>query len=171
MKVVGIDPGKNGCACLIDSKNNLIKYKKLVFNKANMLDRPQLDNWLREINPNLIVMEKVQGRGGWGATQSFNFGLICGQIMGSVSEYPTVFPPPQTWQAVSCRCIMKGASDAKERTLAAYRTMFPKNPLGLKKTYDKDRLDSFMIALYGQIVFAKIQDFDLKLVEEKEEAE
>jgi len=167
MKVVGIDPGKNGCLCLIDSKNNFIKFKKLVFNKSNILDKSPLLNFLKNENPDLVVMEKVQGRGGWGATQSFNFGLVCGQIMATASDYPMVFPPPQTWQAVSCRGVAKGAGDAKERTLSAYRTMFPKNPLLLKKTYDKDRLDSFMIALYGQIVFAKIQSFNFELAEEK----
>jgi hypothetical protein len=169
MKIIGVDPGKNGWLTLTDSVDGLVKFKKLIFNKSNLIDKKIVLNFIESVSPDLIVCEKVMGRGGWGATQSFNFGFICGQIFGCFSDYQTVFVPPQSWQAVVCRGIIKTGT-AKERTLATYQTLFPGNPLQFKKSANHDLLDSFMISIYGQIVFAKISNFNFKLNEEEGES-
>ena len=169
MIIIGIDPGKQGCLCATDSKIGTIEIHKLDFNKNNILNKGKIEGFLDKIKPDLIITEKVQGRGGWGATQTFSFGSTCGQIWYAVSDYQLMFVLPRSWQGIVCKGIplMK---KAKDRTVTAYASLFPKNPLNLmlNKNFDTNILDAFMISIYGQITFAKIENFNFEMIKKED---
>lgn len=157
MKIVGIDPGKNGSVVSIDSDNQCsLVVHKLQFDECNILDIFLLNNFLQKESPDCIYIEKIMGRGGtWGATQNFNFGMIYGQILLAVREAKIPFKmiTPQSWQKVIHKGISKSI-DSKKRTLIAYKNLFPDQPIpkGPKGgAADPNTIDAFLIAVYGTL--------------------
>ena len=156
MIILGIDPGKNGKAIVLNTeKNKSISIYSFDFDACNILDAKNYITFIQHNNVDCIFLEKVMGRGGasWGATNNFNFGMIYGQILlaTKMAQKPMILITPQTWQKIIHKGIPTSLG-AKEKTLAAYQNLFPHDPLPKtprsKKT-DNNLIDALMIALYG----------------------
>jgi len=155
MIIVGIDPGKKGYCVLIDTSSTTMEKAPIEFDKAGMLDEAKLVSFLDSRQVNMILIEKVGGRVGWGASQVFNFGFGYGQIRQVVARYPHTLVPAQTWQKV----IHAGISPklpAKERSLLAYKQLYPNGPIQLEGKQSKlndNLIDALLIATYGVLKF------------------
>lgn len=159
MIVVGIDPGKKGCAVALSTDAPKGFGYLLDFDKAGHLDTAKLTRFLDLTRPSVIVCEKVMGRGGdgWGATQVFNFGFTCGEINAVIGTWAKKhhasihYVPPQNWQKVIHEGVASSLA-AKTRSMIAYERMFPHRPIPLtpksKKT-DDNIVDALLIATWG----------------------
>lgn len=156
MIFVGIDPGKNGCLAAYNPITHAVHYSFLVFDKNNTLDQRQLRSVLDTFNDSMVFMEKLRGRAGLGATQTFNMGYLYGQVYSVVANYSHRLVPAQTWQK-SIHAAIKPTLSAKERSQAAYRQLFPKGGLPETKRglVENNLLDAFLIAIYGALEVGK----------------
>ena len=150
--ICGIDPGKSGAICILNSDKKTCYYLKTPVKKVGLLDMDLLARMLYEVDG--IYMEKVGGRKGWGATQTFNFGSIYGQTWLAISHLPHKLVTPATWQKAAHDGISTSLS-AKERTKAAFMTQNPSAP----KLHD-GIMDAFFIGSYGLKQHSKIFLFD-----------
>lgn len=112
----------------------------------------------------VVYVEHVMGRGGWSAGSNFSFGAIAGAAISLMREYgwEVKLVRPQVWQAaVFAAADAKapvwremwgtGKTTSKEKTLAAYRTLFPSQPLPLNQVGEPEHntIDALLLAYYG----------------------
>jgi hypothetical protein len=171
MHFVGIDPGKLGYISVLDTDNHTVYLSRIFFDKNNTLDQKKMVNVLDQFPVCLVFLEQIKGRGGWGATQTFNMGFLYGQVYSIVSRYPHRLIAPQTWQKVIHSSI-KPTITAKERSRAAYRQLFPNGglPENKRSIVDNNLLDAFLISVYGAYTFGKVgyvKINEVKIIEEK----
>jgi hypothetical protein len=146
MKICGIDSGKSGAMVCLNDQNSQAIYARFKFDKQNILDAKAMSQFLYEMDPDMVVMEKVSGRSGHGATQTFNWGFIVGQQTLIALEHAVKFVTPQAWQKI-CHAGVSPSLTAKERSMVAFNNTNPNNPLGSKPNHNV--VDAFLIALYG----------------------
>ena len=156
MFIAGIDPGKQGAIVILHTNDTVAFKYKLKYPDGDLCHN-SVHDILSLHRPGLIIIEKVQGFKGASATSTFNFGYAVGQLNLAVraSNIPYKLITPQRWQK-ELHVGIKGSLSAKERTMAAYRQMFPhepipKGPRGGK--IDDNVLDAFVIAVYGVIKY------------------
>jgi hypothetical protein len=161
MIVVGIDPGKKGALVRLCADSNDASLDSLEFSKDGVLNFKRFKSFITDNAPNrgLIVLEQLHGRGNsanakWGANQVFSFGMVYGQILLSSRAlgWAVKLVPPQTWQKMF-HVGTKGT--AKERTMIAYQSMFPGEPIprSARGKLDDNAVDAWMIAVYGVLKF------------------
>lgn len=145
MKILGVDPGKTGSCCLLDTDTNSATFLNFKVDKNNFLQADTLYAFIMQNEPDIIVMEKVQGRGGMGATAVFTFGYVTGQIVNTIkfTHMPFKHITPQSWQK-KMHSGQDGSMNPKEKSLAAFNNLCPDYPLGKKPK--QDIVDAFLIA-------------------------
>jgi hypothetical protein len=151
MCVVGIDPGKRGYAVALNLKQKRIFLIKLKFDDLRF-DPSNLLRFLDDQKIDAIYVEKVQGRGGWGATQNFNFGFVTGQIYAAINEYDYYMVTPRTWQNhIGKIKMVNPEAEPKKKTFMAYRKFYPQNPLPTNRVgnLDDNMIDALMIATFA----------------------
>jgi hypothetical protein len=146
MKICGIDSGKLGAMACLDDKNSSVIYTRFKFDKQNILNAKMMSQFLYDMDADMILMEKVSGRAGHGATQTFNWGFIVGQQVLTALEHPVKFVTPQAWQKV-CNEGCPGNLKAKEKSMISFMNLNPHKPLGEKP--NNNIVDAFLIGLYG----------------------
>jgi len=154
MIIAGIDPGKEGYCVALDILTKTIWKYPINFDRNGILNLDEFENeFFGKIKPDLIILEKVMGRGGWGATQTFSMGLSYGQIHLATKKIgvPYRLVIPQTWQ----KLIFEGITQklpAKIKANLAYRQLFPNDPIpNLRGSKNKNEniVDALLIATYG----------------------
>jgi hypothetical protein len=157
MVVTGIDPGKDGQVVTLDS-NSFVGYsQRLRYSKDGLLDAELLKSHLDTHKPNLVLLEKVGGRAGWGATQNFSFGCNWAQVRLTISSYPYRLIAPQTWQKLIHQGVATNIS-TKERSLVAYEQLYPNRPLPVgpkSKRPDDNLIDALLLATFGMMSYYK----------------
>lgn len=152
MIVAGIDTGKRGAIVVIDTESTWAWAEKLKYNKKKLLLNRIGD---RFNNVDLVIIEKIKGRGGWTAATSFGMGFYFGQIMHEVVKTGRQFEYvlPEAWTGIMHRNVT--GKDAKKKTLAAYHAMFPHDPVGITRGsgaredgYHDGLIDALMIAAH-----------------------
>jgi hypothetical protein len=158
MKISGIDPGTKGYVVTVDTMSEMAWKYRLRFDAQGLLNYGDfVDGFLDNHNPDLILLEKVNGREGWGATQTFSFGYVYGQLHLAIKlgTRPYRLVSPQTWQ----KEMHKGISPKlkpKTRSEIAYQQMFPHDPVPIAsraKKRNDNITDSLLIAAYGALTF------------------
>ena len=160
MIICAADPGKKGALVALDTDSRYCNHIKLSYDKAAELETGPLDWWLACVRPDLVLMEKVGGRAGWGAVQTFNFGDVYGQLRGYLKyrRLPRRMVPPKTWQAFA-HAGVGSSGKAKERSLAAISQVFPTCPKLHEGVSDALLMAWFGVSQYGKS--ARI-DWDFK---------
>ena len=146
MKIAGIDTGAKGCICLLDVVEKTASYLKLPYRDDGIINGYLIEKLFEGFNGvNRVVIEKVQGRGGWGATQTFNFGKNYGMVLGLLHHLPLTFVQPAEWQ----KAIHKGiaGATAKDRSLSVFASLNPS--FGQVRKCDEGLVDSFFIARWS----------------------
>lgn len=145
MKIMGIDPGKNGGICILDQSGEVLTLIKMPATPSDLY------NFLVEHSDcNACVLEKVGGMPGNGGSAMFNFGKGYGWIeMALIAcKIKTVTVTPQKWQ----KYYQLGSSSScthtewKNKLKAKAQQLFPS--LGKKITLVT--CDAMLIAEYGR---------------------
>lgn len=134
MILTAIDPGKEGAVLTVDSEANRGFYLLLDYAKDGILKADPIKDLIKHVPPQKVFIEKVGGRGGWGATHNFNYGLCYGQLRYLIasSGYPHQLLTPAIWQ----KTVHEGIDvklEAKVKSQLAYRNLFPKDPIAAKR--------------------------------------
>lgn len=145
MKIMGIDPGKNGGICILDQSGEVLTLIKMPATPSDLY------NFLGEHSDcNACVLEKVGGMPGNGGSAMFNFGKGYGWLeMALIAcKIKTVTVTPQKWQkyyqlGCSSSCTH---TEWKNKLKAKAQQLFPS--LGKKITLVT--CDAMLIAEYGR---------------------
>lgn len=124
MIYIGIDPGKNGCIALIDSKRvDTISLKDPISDDV-------IDYLLGIGNSYKVLLEKVHSMPRQGVTSMFSFGMNYGMIQGVLAglgiEYDLV--TPQTWQSrlgLSRKGVKESTTQKKNRHKDLAKSLYP----------------------------------------------
>lgn len=161
MIFLGIDPGKQGAAVLIDRSGRPITARKLP-HLGKDLDLPPLTAWLEvacydagcSVDAVIAAVEALGSRpspkmGAASAiTMGKNWGRLAGWLSGLGCRHDIV--QPKAWQKLIC----PGSSDPKTRSLGACRRLFPTLDLtpGRKVKPDDNIADAALIAEWARRV-------------------
>jgi hypothetical protein len=162
--ILAFDPGSRGVAVAASLHTDGARIFPLKFKKGeehSYLHEPKslraaFDCFAASAYP-LVVVEAVRGRGGWSAQSNFSFGVTVGAIVGMAAarDLRVVSVEPQTWQKAIAAEGAKGGQ--KDRSLAAYRRIFPHEPLPPRKdgTIDHNAIDALLIAYWGAVFLGR----------------
>lgn len=148
--VLGLDPGSEGAAVALSLVSDSAKAWRLPGAKLDGFPIADLSRIRDAFKvPPLCFMEKVSAETKWGKS-GFAFGARAGGMASLLASFgwETHMVHPHKWQAL----FHPGhQGDAKARSLAAYRVMFPDAPLPKNAAGRDDHnvLDAFLIAVYG----------------------
>jgi len=163
VKIAGIDPGRSGAIVVLDMESRKAWDHSFSYDGEKVLDGLALLAFLLKTKPDVLLMEKVIGRGGWNATTNFSLGSSFGQIAQVVrlfrSSHESIFRlvEPKKWTTLLHEGLDKKL-EAKERSLLAYAQLFPHAPLKVgprSGKIDHNVLDALLIAVYGVMKFGK----------------
>ena len=150
MRVLGIDPGRSGALCLLDTVTHTAVYSPIPW-AGKLIDYCVLDQIMGSEYAGLIALEEVRGRGGWGATQTFTFGCNYGLILAWVGVRKHILVPPKTWQNLA-HLGAKGDTP-KAKSLDSFNKINPTS-----KIKNDGVIDAFHIARYGLLQFGRFTD-------------
>jgi hypothetical protein len=150
MRCIGIDTGSTGVICELDVYEKTARYLKIPYRDDGIINGFKIDQTFEGFaNVHKIVIEKVQGRGGWGATQCFSMGKNFGMLLGLLHHVPLTFVQPPTWQ----KRIHKGVKGvtAKDKSFSVFASLNPSFPFELNKTNKVHTgiIDAFFIARWA----------------------
>lgn len=141
MRIIGIDPGKNGAWCLLDTSDYSAICGKLQWTEDGVFDFGKIDKFWDH-----VIIEKVKAiPHKMGASSAFTFGMGYGQIVFAFSGYGTTLVSPKTWQA---HCLEGIDTDLnpKLRSRAGFARL---NPEFKSAKLDDNITDAFHLANYG----------------------
>lgn len=145
MKIIGIDPGKNGGICILNQNGEVLTLIKMPATPSDLY------SFLAEHSDcNACVLEKVGGMPGNGGSAMFNFGKGYGWLeMALIAcKIKTITVTPQKWQ----KYYQLGSSSScthtewKNKLKAKAQQLFPLQ--GKKITLVT--CDAMLIAEYGR---------------------
>lgn len=196
---IGVDPGKTGFITLLKNDDNPVffemPYKKVETGELLKSGKPKTKLEFDEYgfihifndilygyiaNENVdtevyVSIEEVQGRGGWSATNNFNFGYIAGMLKMlfiTMGIKNILMVRPQKWQSYMRQGypdLKKASSTGKTqiRDPKAVAEMIVKNEFPSidfrkserAKKNDDNKIDSFLIAQYLKRNIEKNENF------------
>jgi len=157
MIISGIDPGKTGYCVVVDDQTNKSWKHQFKFDAQGLLNEIEFKKFFSICNPDLIILEKVHGRDGWGAQQTFSMGMAFGQIHMAVRnmKIPYRLVSPVIWQ----KKIFEGITEKlkpKVKADIAYKQLFPTDPVPNKRNSEKKNdnlVDALLIASFGVFTY------------------
>lgn len=122
MRFLGIDPGANGAAVIVDSKSNLIDC--CVF--KGLTDHDIWDFFSMDFKVSFCVMEKTHSSPQMGVRSAHTFGQQSGMLRGMLVATATPFElvTPAKWMR-SLSCLTKGD---KNVTKSKAQELWPRCP-------------------------------------------
>jgi hypothetical protein len=147
MKILGIDPGKFGYWCLLDTDSGQGIARQLRWSADGILI------WKEIPKADRIVMEKVHAIPGMmNARSAFSFGYSVGQLHAFTSNQSVSLVTPQVWQKI-CLEGVETTLDTKERSKAAFARI---NPETRDFKLNHNMTDAFHLANYGILKLGKL---------------
>jgi len=143
--IFGIDPGIGGAVAFFFPE---------VPDRVAVEDMPVVDGAvdcatlaarIRQMAPDVAIVERVASRPGQGVSSVFKFGASYGAVIGVLAalEVRTILVTPQTWKK-----HFRLDSDKEKSRALALRT-FAKSPEHFARKRDHSRAESALLALYG----------------------
>lgn len=137
---IGIDPGKEGAITILDKEGN-VKFMSTfpkIKKEIDTNDMARMFADLKSYGGMIVGIEDVHALFGSSSKATFNFGHICGFILGLVvgNKYPYVEIQPKVWQKVMFEGVpelfkpmkegqKKKVRDTKAMALLAAKRLFP----------------------------------------------
>lgn len=148
--VLGIDPGVGGAVVLVSRDGSGIDkviaedMPTIEIRGRRHIDVHRLVKLLRTglpYQPDMVVLEHVQGVQGTGATSAFSFGRSFGLLEGSVAAigYPLTLVRPQSWTKDL------GVSRDKNARRAAAANLWPNAAHLFERVKDDGRADAALL--------------------------
>lgn len=165
MRIIGIDPGLSGAAFYFDTNkaqtdeelivHDLPEFESYRFqSKDSAIDINHFYNWLTEMNPDYIFIEKIFLTGKEGGQSAMTIGSNYGRLAAACefSSYKYIEVPPRVWQ----RALgLKGGSRAivkeQAKDLAVNRFGLTPFMFGKSRKPHDGCTDAACITLYGQL--------------------
>ena len=146
MIVVGVDPGKEGAIACISENGAEAEPMPLI---GKEIDGRYFVNWLRDRDPDLVIVEKVGAMPGNGGVSMFTFGKGYGLILGVLEAggYAYRLATPQSWKKV----VLSGTSRDKTAAIEHVHRRYPEVNLtpGKKRIPHDGMADAVCIAEYA----------------------
>lgn len=157
MRILGVDPGCYGAlTLLVDGRIQRIEDMPNLKLRRGKSDKAEIDGYslaalLRELAPDLAVIEQVGGMEGQAAGAAFNFGRAAGapEYMLKAMGVRVEMVAPATWKKFM---KLKGGKDASRE--AAMR-LWPMEAGLFSRVKDNDRAEAALIAEWGRQHFEK----------------
>lgn len=157
MNILGIDPGKNGAAVLLRDGAHVhaVLSSELLCGQSWEAAHNEVTRWFRLVHTtwglDLVVLERLGGRPGEGATSARTMGVGWGLWLGAASALgvPVIVPTPQRWQR---EILADLAGDTKSRSVAWCRAHLPGLDLtpGRRRVPHDGLADAACLAMYGR---------------------
>ncbi|MGJ8524317.1 hypothetical protein LMG33818_000025 [Halomonadaceae bacterium LMG 33818] len=149
--IVGIDPGKSGAIAAIGEKSHAEKIPL----SGKEIDGALIARLLSELNPDVVILEKVGAMPGQGVTSMFSFGKGFGIVIGVLEalSIPYRIVTPQAWK----KCVLAGTSKDKDAAINFVRRAYPDVelvPARCRKPHD-GIADAVCLAEYGRQLLIK----------------
>ena len=141
---VGVDPGKAGCAALVDQNGEIELHDFQGVTLAAECLRDSRSRYRLE----LVALEAVHGFKGQGVSSTFAFGRNAGAWEGLLAGLgiPFVLVKPQAWQ--KGLFAKADGKDSKTQSLSVARRLYPDADLSLKRHHN--RSDALLLADYAR---------------------
>lgn len=164
MRVIGIDPGKDGAIAVIEDSIDVMTFPKI----GKELDVKGLSDKLTELidDKTLVVTEDVHSLYGVGAGSTFSFGWSVGLIEGILTALRVSFfkVQPKAWQKEMWQGVSpiykpskpeqkRKIVDTKATSLVAAQRLFPRvdmRPTERSKKPHDGIVDALLLAEYGR---------------------
>jgi crossover junction endodeoxyribonuclease RuvC len=143
--VLGIDPGLSGAlAFFFPNAPDRVAAEDMPVVAGNV-DCATLAARIRQMAPDLAIVERVASMPGQGVSSTFKFGTAYGALLGVLGalEIRTVLVAPATWKK-----HFRLDSDKEKSRALALRT-FAKSPEHFARKKDHGRGEAALLALYG----------------------
>ncbi len=139
MKVIGIDPGKNGAFAVIE---NGVLCSVFAFTKH---ERSAIARAIYQQKPEIFFIEKVNASPQQGVVSAFSFGrnAECVECAATLTEIPVKLVKPVEWQSA----VGKLSGGDKKTLLQRAKELHPEG-VG-SKMITRDTADAVLIAHYG----------------------
>lgn len=163
MKTVGIDPGLFGAIAVIyppvhyigaPEKNYEVRFYDTPIVKVgdkNFIDGAAAADHLFQLEPDLIVLEKIHAIPGQNMSSSamFNFGMGYGIWLGIIAayQYKHMLVAPVTWK----KKMMPDMGKEKDASRVRALQIFPRCAEDLKLKKHHGRADALLLAEYGRL--------------------
>jgi len=170
--IIGIDPGNSGFFSFYNTRNKTWDFKEMpkekidnkkIFSINGLIELSK--EILKNVEPSkvCVIMEDVHGRGGWSATNNFNFGENYGalKMFANIVSKNIEYIRPQKWQSFIRKGykpirVLSGSGktmvvDSKATAEMIVKKEFPNidfRRTTRSKNLDHNKIDSFLIALY-----------------------
>lgn len=147
MKVLAIDPGKEGYICECDTATKQARVMPLPFRADEILCKKTFQKHFDLSKQSIIILEKISSNPKWAPASALKFGKHVGQLELLLADWPFRAIAPRHWQ----KDIHLGFSDnmpPKKKSLAAFIRINPNYKLTKKKIND-NMVDSFLICDYA----------------------
>lgn len=147
MRVVGVDPGKEGAIACIDQRTGdaTVEDLPLMTDKsAYWIDGLRLRDQLRVMAPNVVIVERVSTMPDQGVSSGFHFGMVFGSILSVVQslQIRLELVTPVVWK----RDLKLPGGKDKRASLDKARLLFPQVDLKLAKHHNRG--EALLIALW-----------------------
>jgi crossover junction endodeoxyribonuclease RuvC len=157
MNILGIDPGKDGAAVLLRDGSHVhaVLSSELLCGQSWEASHSEVTRWFRLLHTtwglDLVVLERLGGRPGEGATSARTMGIGWGLWLGAASALgvPVIVPTPQRWQR---EILADLPGDTKARSVAWCRAHLPGLDLtpGRRRVPHDGLADAACLAVYGR---------------------
>ena len=154
MNYIGIDPGLSGALAFLAPELQIVEFfdiptiktgktRKVIYSEIQMI----LDTWTL-LGPAIFIIEKTHAMPKQGVTSMFNFGKICGVLLGIASTYrlPIHEVAPQTWK----KSILKDSQKEKDDSRIKAIELFPRLHKNLKLKKHHNRAEALLLAEYAR---------------------
>lgn len=114
----GVDPGLRGGIAIVDEAGKILALKPMPTSKQGdkkVINFAAVAGFLKEWEPDLVVIEKVSAMPGQGVVSMFSFGYGYGGLVGVVETMgmPYELVRPQVWQKTTIAGIDKKLGKAR----------------------------------------------------------
>lgn len=160
MRIVGIDPGKNGGLVTLSKETGLILDKMTMSENFDDQANYIAETWECDDSRIFVFIEKAQAMPKNGCVSMFNYGVGFGQLLGILMtlKIPHALIPPKIWTKVMH--IGGSGKNPKEKSREVARRLFPGesflDPSSKKaKKPHEGLIDACLIAEYGRRVLTR----------------
>ncbi len=156
MRILGIDPGRNGALALLDGRDLVEVADMPVFivprgkGTRAELDVHGVVDLLQRWKPDACWFENVSAQEGDGASQAFNFGRIAGACEAAAKLSGARFNAvaPHTWKAAM---KLRGGAAGKDESRARATSLWPERAAEFRRKMDDGRAEAALLAEYGRL--------------------
>tara|TARA_B100000700_G_scaffold189815_1_gene209193 strand:- start:54660 stop:55127 length:468 start_codon:yes stop_codon:yes gene_type:complete len=151
--IVGIDPGQTGGIAHLASEGHAGAIPMPLTGKE--IDGHAIAATLRELSPQVVIIEKVHAMPKQGVSSTFKFGMGFGLVIGVCEALgiPYRLVTPQAWK----KAVLAGTTKDKDAAISFVRRAYPSIDLtpGRKRVPHDGMADAACLAEYGRQLMSK----------------